>query len=53
MEDPYHSWKPITNLVVGTTLSLLTISVPFIILVEPTHQDNDQGHHRQVRRVQS
>ena len=53
MEDPYHSWQPITNCVMGMTISLLTTSVPFIILVEPTHQNYDQGHHGQVRRVQS
>ena len=52
MEDPYHSWSPITNFVVGITLSLLTITVPFIIIIEPTTQTHEQGHHRQVREVQ-
>jgi hypothetical protein len=52
--DPYPSTKPITDFVVGALIALLTISVPFIIILEPTkYHDTQARSQRQVSTVRS
>ena len=52
--DPYPSMKPIIEAMVGTLIALLTLSVPFIIIVESQASKNDTNTQQRVpRRVGS
>lgn len=46
--EPDHSLSPITNFVMGMIISLLTISIPFVIIVLPAIGNHDINSNERV-----
>ena len=43
MKNDYHSWRPLTDYLVGGLIALMTITCPVIVIVSP-HLANSENN---------